>query len=119
KAFERAHPKPVITLTLRSHQIVEARPRIDGHGRVDPSAKRPRLMSAAEDAEIVPRAHVMNRRHALGRHSGHRRVQVRLALRHARRGYGPLDKLLSIVFENAGRITVCVTNDYAAFDVRC
>ena len=77
----------------------------------------PRRVRALEHREIVPRAHVMHRRHAVARHESHRGVECVVELGDAQRRNDAVDERLRVVLEDTGRFAVLVAHDRSAVDV--
>ena len=104
--FERADAKPVVAAAVLGDDVSQPLPRADLHGGVDARAEIAASVRALEDGEVVPRAHVMDRRHAVAtrRTTSRRRARdARLSSRHRRQN--AIDELLGVVFEDAGRFT--------------
>ena len=99
----RSHSSP--RPSRRRRVVAQPLPRRERHGGVDARAQRVRLVRALEDGEVAPRAHVVDRRHAL-------RGDVASSPRRARGRSSPSDgggtrastSVHRVVLEHAGRL---------------
>ena len=103
-------PRAATVSRSRSHAEI-------GTAAVDARRHPAAVMRALEHSEILPRAHVRDRCHALRRDVMHRRVER--AIVHLRRRIGHRDEhdVLRVVLEYSRRLARRVAHDRAAGDV--
>ena len=118
EAFERSNPKPVVAAPGRCDAIAKPRPRVDRNSCVDACRQPSRFPPTLEDREIVPRPHVMHRRHATTRDESHRSIKRTIEVRVRQRRHRSRDDRLRVVLEHAGRLTARIAHDGSAGDLR-
>ena len=120
EAFQRADAQPLVAAAIRAavllagHDVAKTRPVGKRHGGVDARAEGVGAPGARKRRQLRPRAHVVDRGHALLGDVLHRGGQRAVAHRVGRVGHDAIDQAHRVVLQQACRVATRIADDLAA-----